>query len=54
MKNKLKLVASQAERQLILATLAQTNNSKSKTAEILGIDRKTLYNKMRDLKIHAT
>ncbi|MDR0729812.1 MAG: sigma-54 dependent transcriptional regulator [Prevotellaceae bacterium] len=34
------------ERELILDTLARNSYNKSKTAKALGIDRKTLYNKM--------
>ena len=37
------------EKQRILNALQQTNNNKSKAATLLGIDRKTLYNK---LKLH--
>lgn len=35
-----------AEYDLILETLKKTKFNKSKTAEILQIDRKTLYNKI--------
>ena len=37
------------EKRRILNALQQTNNNKSKAATLLGIDRKTLYNK---LKLH--
>jgi DNA-binding NtrC family response regulator len=40
--------AQDAERQLILQTLASVNNNKSQAAKILGISRKTLHNKLRD------
>lgn len=49
----LKSVAEQAEKQAILLVLEKTNNNKSKTAELLGVDRKTLYNKMRAYDIEA-
>ncbi len=42
----LKSVAEQAERKAILSILAKTGYNKSKTAEILKVDRKTLYNKI--------
>lgn len=35
------------EKQQILDALRQTNNNKSKAAILLGIDRKTLYNKLK-------
>ncbi|MDW3209490.1 MAG: sigma-54 dependent transcriptional regulator [Reichenbachiella sp.] len=49
----LKAVAEQAEKQAILLVLEKTNKNKSKTAELLGVDRKTLYNKMRAYGIDA-
>ena len=39
------------ERSIILSTLEKTRYNKSKAAEILNIDRKTLYNKMKQLGI---
>ena len=36
------------ERQLILATLAQCNGAREKTAELLGISLKTLYNRLHE------
>ena len=36
-----------AEKQRILEALKQTGNNKSKAAQLLGIDRKTLYNKLK-------
>lgn len=36
-----------AEKQRILDALSQTGNNKSKAALLLGIDRKTLYNKLK-------
>ena len=35
------------EKQQILEALRQTANNKSKAAQLLGIDRKTLYNKLK-------
>ena len=43
----LKSIAGSAERQAIVEMLEKTNNNKSKVAELLKIDRKTLYNKLR-------
>ncbi len=37
----------ESEKERIIQTLAQTGNNKSLAARLLGIDRKTLYNKMR-------
>ncbi|GAB5538347.1 MAG: sigma-54 dependent transcriptional regulator [Salibacteraceae bacterium] len=42
----LKQVSERAERQAIIQALKRTNYNKSKTAEVLKIDRKTLYNKI--------
>ena len=39
------------ERILIIRALQETGNNKSQAAKLLGIDRKTLYNKLRLLKI---
>ena len=38
----------EAERQLILKTLASTNNNKTRAAEILQISLKTLHNKLKE------
>ena len=38
----------EAERMLILKTLAATNNNKTRAAEILGISLKTLHNKLKE------
>jgi two-component system response regulator HydG len=43
----LKSIAGSAERQAIVEMLEKTHNNKSKVAELLKIDRKTLYNKLR-------
>ncbi len=40
-----------AEQELILATLEKVRFNKSKAAKILNIDRKTLYNKMKQYGI---
>ncbi len=44
----LKGVALEAEKDRILKVLAQTGNNKSKAAKVLNIDRKTLYNKLKN------
>lgn len=43
----LKDVVEAAEKKAILEVLKYTNNNKSKTAEMLDVDRKTLYNKLK-------
>ncbi|MFN3851306.1 MAG: sigma-54-dependent transcriptional regulator [Spirosomataceae bacterium] len=50
-KPNLKKVSNEAEYELILEVLQQTRFNKSKAAEILGIDRKTLYNKMKNFEL---
>ena len=37
----------ETEKEHILEALRQTNNNKSKAAQLLDIDRKTLYNKLK-------
>lgn len=51
--NLLKSVTSNAERQAIIDVLEKTGFNKSKAAEVLQIDRKTLYNKLKayDIKL---
>jgi two-component system, NtrC family, response regulator HydG len=46
-KTSLRTAAMEAESQVILNALRQTNFNKSKAAELLNIDRKTLYNKIK-------
>jgi len=48
--NKLKSANLDAEYEVILDALKQSNFNKSKAAKLLNIDRKTLYNKMRQFK----
>ncbi len=43
----LKEVVEEAEKKAILTVLKKTNNNKTKTAELLQVDRKTLYNKLK-------
>jgi len=38
----------EAEKMLIVKTLAATNNNKTRAAEILGISLKTLHNKLKE------
>lgn len=40
-----------AEREMIIATLAHTNNNRAKSARQLGIGRKTLYRKIEEYGI---
>ncbi|MBK6345065.1 MAG: sigma-54-dependent Fis family transcriptional regulator [Bacteroidales bacterium] len=47
----LKETAHRSERELILSTLEKVRFNKSKAAKILNIDRKTLYNKMKQFGI---
>ena len=42
-----------AEKQLILATLDLCGNVKERTAEMLGISLKTLYNRLREYEQDA-
>ncbi|WP_092438330.1 sigma-54-dependent transcriptional regulator [Williamwhitmania taraxaci] len=47
----LKGAAAKSEQELILQTLERAKYNKTKTAQLLNIDRKTLYNKMRQYNI---
>ena len=49
----LKSVAWTAERQAIIDALEKVNYNKSKASELLDIDRKTLYNKLKLYNITA-
>jgi two-component system response regulator HydG len=46
----LKDAASRAEYETIMAVLQQVNFNKKKAAEMLNIDRKTLYNKIKNFQ----
>jgi two-component system response regulator HydG len=48
---RLKAVTEEAEKQAIIDVLHKTDNNKTRAADLLGIDRKTLYNKMNAYKI---
>lgn len=48
----LKSAALEAEYEMILNVLKQVNFNKSKAAQALGIDRKTLYNKMKNINLN--
>jgi len=43
----LALKSEDDEKQRIITALQRTDNNKSKAAVLLGIDRKTLYNKLK-------
>ena len=43
----LRAVAQQADKQALLTALERNGFNKSRTAEMLNIDRKTLYNKLK-------
>ncbi len=49
--NDLKSMAEKTERAVIIDMLQQVNYNKSKAAKLLNIDRKTLYNKMKQFNI---
>ena len=53
---RLKLGASlkEAEKELIQATLNKAKGNKAKAARLLGIGRKTLYQKMKEYKMQTT
>jgi DNA-binding NtrC family response regulator len=45
---------SEAEREIIQANLSYFRGNKSKTAEVLGIGRKTLHRKLKEYGIEET
>lgn len=49
--NVLQLHDEDTERQRIITALQQTNGNKAKAARLLGVDRKTIYNKIEKLRI---
>lgn len=49
--NVLQLHDEDTERQRIMTALQQTNGNKAKAARLLGVDRKTIYNKIEKLGI---
>lgn len=49
--NPLKGAAAKSEQELIIQTLEKAKYNKTKAAQLLNIDRKTLYNKMRQYNI---
>ena len=50
-KTDLKAVASSAEYDMIMQVLQEARFNKSKAAQMLGIDRKTLYDKLKNYNI---
>jgi len=50
----IKEAIQKAEKNAILNALRHANNNKSKAAHLLGIDRKTLYNKLKSLNIQTS
>lgn len=46
----LKAAAAEAEMEAIMKVLREVNFNKTKAAQILGVDRKTLYNKLKNFK----
>ena len=49
----LKNAAQEAEYDAILRVLKEVNFNKTKAAQILNIDRKTLYNKIKAIQIQG-
>lgn len=49
-KPNLKAAAAEAEMDAIMKVLREVNFNKTKAAQILGVDRKTLYNKLKNFK----
>jgi DNA-binding NtrC family response regulator len=50
-KSPLSRVAAEAEKKYIIKILQSTQGNKTKAAEILGISRKTLWEKVREYNI---
>jgi two-component system, NtrC family, response regulator HydG len=50
----LKEATALAEKEVILNALAETNYNKTQAAKLLNIDRKTLYNKLKQLEIEGS
>ncbi len=48
------ITLAEAERQIIAHTLSRNRGNKSRTAEILGIGRKTLHRKIEDYRLEQT
>jgi two-component system, NtrC family, response regulator HydG len=49
----LKAASSEAEKTAIIKALEETGNNKSRAAQLLNIDRKTLYNKLRQFNLES-
>jgi len=47
----LKVYIAKTQKQMIIETLREVRNNKTKAARLLKIDRKTLYNKMREYRL---
>jgi DNA-binding NtrC family response regulator len=47
------MTVAEAERRLILETLASSQNNKTRAAEMLGISLKTLHNKLKDYETQS-
>ena len=50
-KSNLKFAAQEAEYETIIKVLKEVNFNKTRAAEVLNIDRKTLYNKMKAINV---
>jgi two-component system response regulator AtoC len=50
-KSQLSQVAAEAEKKHIIKVLKSTQGNKTKAAEVLGISRKTLWEKVREYNI---
>jgi DNA-binding NtrC family response regulator len=47
------ITLEQAEKELIVNTIAHCGGNKTKAAEVLGIGRKTLHRKLQEYKIES-